>query len=172
MGEQTSVFLFCFPPTFIDTRSKMAATFTATSCPVLPKRSISAKKNATARTVCKRVAVCKPVAKLDVNKAAPVASVAASIAAMIPAEHANAAQEVADLALGLSTNKTGSIATALFIFLPVCFLVGLFVKSDSEGNVAGGFSQSYYDASKKRKEGGKETNDAAKFKGEGKGMYS
>mmetsp|Transcript_28838 Transcript_28838/g.35049 ORF Transcript_28838/g.35049 Transcript_28838/m.35049 type:complete len:152 (-) Transcript_28838:131-586(-) len=138
----------------------------------LPVAKSFARK--TSGTKVNRVAVVKPVAKLSLSKATPaasVASVAVTAMSMIPAEHAQAAQEFADLAL--ATNKTGSIATALFVFLPVTFLVGLFVKSDSEGNVSGGFSQSYYDASKKRKDGGgKKTNDSAKFKGKGLGMYS
>ena len=44
----------------------------------------------------------------------------------------------------------------------------LYVKSASEGNVSGGFSQKYYDESKKR--GDKKTNEAAILRGKGIGM--
>ena len=47
-------------------------------------------------------------------------------------------------------NILGVIATALFIIIPTSFLIILYVKSASEGNVSGGFSQKYYDESKKR----------------------
>ena len=53
---------------------------------------------------------------------------------------------------------------------PRSFLITLFVKSESDGNRSGGFSQSYYDQSKK--DGKKKTNLSAKFKGKGEGMYS
>ena len=59
-------------------------------------------------------------------------------------------------------------ATALFIIIPTSFLIILYVKSASEGNVSGGFSQKYYDESKKR--GDKKTNEAAVLKGKGLGM--
>merc|ERR1711920_949394 len=157
----------------IPTKVKMATSLTSTSLPVLPKRTGLAKKTQ-ARNVGQRAAVCKPVAKVELNKAAPVASLAATVASLVPAEHANAAQEVADLALGLSTNKTGAIATALFVLLPVALLVGLFVKSDSEQNVSGGFSASYYNERKKVKKGiqrGGSTELTAVFKGKGKDMY-
>ena len=62
----------------------------------------------------------------------------------------------------------GVIATALFIIIPTAFLIVLYVKSSSEGNVSGGFSQEYYDKSKKR--GDKKTNEAAVLKGKGLGM--
>jgi len=54
------------------------------------------------------------------------------------------------------------------------FLIVLFVKSESDGNRSGGFSQSYYDKSVKRGRGtgGKITNEAAIMKGKGTGMYS
>ena len=42
------------------------------------------------------------------------------------------------------------MAVALFIMVPVSFLLILFIKSNSEGNQSGGFSQEYYDASYKR----------------------
>ena len=60
------------------------------------------------------------------------------------------------------------IATALFIIIPTSFLITLYVKSSSEGNVSGGFSQAYYDKSKSQ--GNKKTNEAAVFKGKGLGM--
>ena len=47
-------------------------------------------------------------------------------------------------------------------------MIVLYVKSSSEGNVSGGFSQEYYDKSKKR--GDKKTNEAAVLKGKGLGM--
>ena len=65
-------------------------------------------------------------------------------------------------------NILGVIATALFIIIPTSFLIILYVKSASEGNVSGGFSQEYYDKSKKR--GDKKTNEAAILKGKGIGM--
>ncbi len=65
-------------------------------------------------------------------------------------------------------NILGVIATALFIIIPTSFLIILYVKSASEGNVSGGFSQKYYDDSKKA--GKKLTNEAAQVKGKGLGM--
>tara|TARA_B100000003_G_scaffold41454_1_gene35406 strand:+ start:674 stop:886 length:213 start_codon:yes stop_codon:yes gene_type:complete len=65
-------------------------------------------------------------------------------------------------------NILGVIATALFIIIPTSFLIVLFVKSQSEENVSGGFSQKYYDESKKA--GNKKTNEAARLKGAGLGM--
>ena len=55
-------------------------------------------------------------------------------------------------------NNLGVIATALFIIIPTSFLIILYVKSASEGNVSGGFSQEYYDKSKAA--GNKKTNEA------------
>ena len=78
-----------------------------------------------------------------------------------------AAQELEQLALA-DINILGVIATALFIIIPTSFLIILYVKSASEGNVSGGFSQQYYDQSKKR--GDKKTNEAAILKGKGVGM--
>ena len=78
-----------------------------------------------------------------------------------------AAQEVNQVALE-GINILGVIATALFIIIPTSFLIILYVKSASEGNVSGGFSQEYYDKSKKR--GDKKTNEAAILKGKGIGM--
>ena len=42
------------------------------------------------------------------------------------------------------------LLTILFIIIPTSVLIILYVKSASEGNVSGGFSQDYYDKSKKR----------------------
>jgi photosystem II PsbM protein len=78
-----------------------------------------------------------------------------------------AQNEVSEVALA-NVNILGVIATALFIIIPTSFLIILFVKSQAEGNVSGGFSQSYYDQSKKQ--GKKLTNEAAVLKGKGVGM--
>ena len=91
--------------------------------------------------------------------------VAASALTAAPA--AFAAQELDQLALA-DINILGVIATALFIIIPTSFLIILYVKSASEGNVSGGFSQKYYDESKKA--GNKKTNEAAILKGKGVGM--
>eukprot|EP00951_Prasinocladus_malaysianus_P040143 scaffold457405_cov40-Prasinocladus_malaysianus.AAC.1 len=72
--------------------------------------------------------------------------------------------------MALEVNILGLIATALFIIIPTAFLLTLYVKSSSEKNVSGGFSQSYFDESKSQ--GKKKTNLSAKFKGKGEGMYS
>ena len=92
-----------------------------------------------------------------------VAAMPATIAA--PAFAASEALEQVALA---DVNILGVIATALFIIIPTAFLIVLYVKSSSEGNVSGGFSQEYYDKSKKR--GDKKTNEAAVLKGKGLGM--
>ena len=84
---------------------------------------------------------------------------AAAAPAVLSAPAAFAAQELEQLALQ-DVNILGVIATALFIIL--------YVKSASEGNVSGGFSQEYYDKSKAR--GDKKTNEAAILKGAGLGM--
>jgi photosystem II PsbM protein len=47
-------------------------------------------------------------------------------------------------------NILGVMAVALFILVPVSFLLILYIKSTSEGNQSGGFDQEYYDASYKR----------------------
>ena len=57
-------------------------------------------------------------------------------------------QEVGQLAN--EVNILGVMAVALFILVPVSFLLILFIKSSSEGNQSGGFNQEYYDASYKR----------------------
>ena len=82
-----------------------------------------------------------------------------------PAFAAN--ESISDVALA-NVNILGVIAVALFILIPVSFLVILYVKSAAEGNVSGGFSQSYYDESKRQ--GKKLANEAAAIKGAGMGM--
>jgi len=92
---------------------------------------------------------------------------AAAAPAVLSAPAAFAAQELEQVALQ-DVNILGVIATALFIIIPTSFLIILYVKSASEGNVSGGFSQEYYDKSKAR--GDKKTNEAAILKGAGLGM--
>ena len=93
----------------------------------------------------------------------------ASAVPLMATQSAMAAQEVVG-EMALEVNVLGLIATALFIIIPTAFLITLYIKSSSEGNVSGGFSQSYYDASKAANK--KKTNLSAKFKGAGEGMYS
>ena len=90
---------------------------------------------------------------------------AATTAFAAPAFAAN--ESISDVALA-NVNILGVIAVALFILIPVSFLVILYVKSAAEGNVSGGFSQSYYDESKRQ--GKKLANEAAAIKGAGMGM--
>ena len=90
-----------------------------------------------------------------------------AVAFLFSAPAAFAAQELNQVALQ-DVNILGVIATALFIIIPTSFLIILYVKSASEGNVSGGFSQEYYDKSKAR--GDKKTNESAIFKGKGIGM--
>lgn len=92
---------------------------------------------------------------------------AAAAPAVLSAPAAFAAQELEQLALQ-DVNILGVIATALFIIIPTSFLIILYVKSASEGNVSGGFSQAYYDKSKAA--GNKKTNEAAILRGKGLGM--
>jgi photosystem II PsbM protein len=87
---------------------------------------------------------------------------------MATATPAHAAREAVEQVALADVNILGVIATALFIIIPTAFLIVLYVKSSSEGNVSGGFSQEYYDKSKKR--GDKKTNEAAVLKGKGLGM--
>jgi len=93
--------------------------------------------------------------------------VAAAVPAVIAAP-AFAAQEAVEQVALADVNILGVIATALFIIIPTSFLIILYVKSASEGNVSGGFSQEYYDKSKAA--GNKKTNEAAVLKGKGLGM--
>ena len=112
----------------------------------------------------------RAAARTEVVAKATPQKLAASVAASFPAfaaPAAFAAQEVNQVALE-GVNILGVIATALFIIIPTSFLIILYVKSASEGNVSGGFSQKYYDESKKR--GDKKSNEAAVLKGKGLGM--
>lgn len=92
---------------------------------------------------------------------------AAAVPAVVAAPAFAAQNAVEQVALA-DVNILGVIATALFIIIPTSFLIVLFVKSQSEDNVSGGFSQKYYDESKKA--GNKKTNEAAVLKGKGLGM--
>jgi hypothetical protein len=62
------------------------------------------------------------------------------------------------------------LLTRCFSFNFRSFLITLFVKSESDGQRSGGFSQDYYTKSKKL--GKKKTNLTAVMKGKGEGMYS
>ena len=88
--------------------------------------------------------------------------------AFIKAEHFRVAAALCILIEDGLLPATKQRATALFIIIPTSFLIVLFVKSQSEENVSGGFSQKYYDESKKA--GNKKTNEAARLKGAGIGM--
>ena len=137
----------------------------ATKFSPIPPPSPSPPRQTQAVVVAPRAAARTEV----VAKAIPQ-KLAASVAASFPAfaaPAAFAAQEVNQVALE-GVNILGVIATALFIIIPTSFLIILYVKSASEGNVSGGFSQKYYDESKKR--GDKKTNEAAVLKGKGLGM--
>ena len=85
----------------------------------------------------------------------------------IVAAPAFAAQEAIEQVALDNVNILGVVATALFIIIPTSFLIILYVKSASEGNVSG-YSQEYYDKSKAA--GNKKTNLAAALKGKGLGM--
>mmetsp|Transcript_129924 Transcript_129924/g.224646 ORF Transcript_129924/g.224646 Transcript_129924/m.224646 type:complete len:232 (-) Transcript_129924:717-1412(-) len=78
------------------------------------------------------------------------------------------------MAVEMQTNSMAPIAVALFIVLPIWFLITLYVTTRATGNESGGYSQEYYDKSKARgvQGGGKLTNDAAVMKGKGTGMYA
>lgn len=104
----------------------------------------------------------------QLSKSVAAATTSALSFAAAPHEaFASANESISDVALA-NVNILGVIAVALFIIIPVSFLVILYVKSTAEGNVSGGFSQSYYDESKKM--GKKLTNEAAVLKGKGTGM--
>ena len=105
--------------------------------------------------------------RLTLSSSCSAVSTASTASTAFAAPAAFAAQEVNQVALE-GINILGVIATALFIIIPTSFLIILYVKSASEGNVSGGFSQEYYDKSKKR--GDKKTNEAAILKGKGIGM--
>jgi len=125
----------------------------------LTKRATTAKKTVR-RTVAPKAAVTPKVAQ-------KMQKVAAAVPAVIAAP-AFAAQEAVEQVALADVNILGVIATALFIIIPTSFLIILYVKSASEGNVSGGFSQEYYDKSKAQ--GNKKTNEAAVLKGKGLGM--
>ena len=78
------------------------------------------------------------------------------------------------MAVEMQTNSLAPIAVALFIVLPIFFLITLYIKTKATGNESGGYSQQYYDKSKAKGEagGGKLTNEAAVLKGKGLGMYA
>jgi len=85
----------------------------------------------------------------------------------IPAATLMAAQP----ALAMQTNSQAPIATALFIVLPVFFLIVLYVSSQANPDIpSGGYDQDYYDKSKAA--GNKKTNEAARLRGAGLGMYA
>eukprot|EP00873_Tetraselmis_striata_P004433 jgi/Tetstr1/424697/TSEL_015216.t1 len=104
-------------------------------------------------------------------KVAERSAMAASVSAvpLVATQSAMAAQEVVG-EMALEVNVLGLIATALFIIIPTAFLLTLYIKSSSEGNVSGGFGQKYYDESKAA--GKKKTLLTAKMSGKGEGMYS
>jgi len=113
------------------------------------------------------VASAQPVERKQVERTAMAAS--ASAIPMMVAQSAMAAQEAVG-EMALEVNILGLIATALFIIIPTSFLLTLYIKSASEGNVSGGFSQEYYDKSKAA--GKKKTNLAAALKGKGEKFYA
>lgn len=85
----------------------------------------------------------------------------------IPAATLMAAQP----ALAMQTNSQAPIATALFIALPTFFLIVLYVSTRANlDNASGGYDQDYYDKSKQA--GNKKTNEVARFRGAGVGMYA
>merc|ERR1712216_748326 len=119
------------------------------------------------RRTARAAVACKAVAAVALKKEQVVAAAAPALSVFTASPAFAATQEVAQVA---ETNILGLIACALFVIIPTSFLITLFVKSESDGNRSGGFSQSYYTASKAA--GKKKTNLAAKFKGKGEGMYS
>ncbi|ABO99039.1 putative psbM, PSII-M, photosystem II polypeptide, typically encoded in the chloroplast genome [Ostreococcus lucimarinus CCE9901] len=125
-----------------------------------------AARAATRRTATKRVVAPKAATTTKAQQKVRTTAVAATPAAI--AAPAFAASEALEQVALADVNILGVIATALFIIIPTAFLIVLYVKSSSEGNVSGGFSQEYYDKSKKR--GDKKTNEAAVLKGKGLGM--
>lgn len=149
----------------------MAAVLACSGLVALPVRAPVARRTvrvAASKASMKTVRVAPTMALKKESMAAP-----AMVASLMATAPAMAAQEVAQVAA--ETNILGLIATALFIVIPTAFLIVLFVKSESDGQRSGGFSQNYYDKSKKRGkpgEGGKLTNESAIMKGKGKGMYS
>jgi len=137
---------------------------------LIPLRAAPVRRAASAKSSKAVVVAPRAAARTEVVAKATPQKLAASVAASFPAfaaPAAFAAQEVNQVALE-GVNILGVIATALFIIIPTSFLIILYVKSASEGNVSGGFSQKYYDDSKKA--GNKKTNEAAVLKGKGLGM--
>lgn len=104
-------------------------------------------------------------------KVAERSAIAASVSAvpLVATQSAMAAQEVMG-EMALEVNVLGLIATALFIIIPTAFLLTLYIKSSSEGNVSGGFGQKYYSESKAQ--GKKKTLLTAKMSGKGVEMYA
>uniref|UniRef100_A0A7S1T0W1 Uncharacterized protein n=2 Tax=Eukaryota TaxID=2759 RepID=A0A7S1T0W1_9CHLO len=117
-----------------------------------------------------RVVSCAHNADRSV-KVAERSALAASVSAapFVATQSAMAAQEVMG-EMALEVNVLGLIATALFIIIPTAFLLTLYIKSSSEGNVSGGFGQKYYTES--RGAGKKKTNLTAKLTGKGVGLYA
>merc|ERR1712216_878503 len=149
------------PPTPHSQNTMAASTIAMSGLVPLTARVQVPRRTARAAVACKAVAVVALKKEQVVAAAAPALSVFTASPAFA------ATQEVAQVA---ETNILGLIACALFVIIPTSFLITLFVKSESDGNRSGGFSQSYYTASKAA--GKKKTNLAAKFKGKGEGMYS
>lgn len=144
-----------------------ASTIAMSGLVPLAVRMQAPRRTARASVACKAVVARKPLSVVAFKKADAM-KVAAPAVSFIAASPAFAStQEIAQVA---ETNILGLIAVALFIVVPVSFLITLFVKSESDGQRSGGFSQNYYTKSKKL--GKKKTNLTAVMKGKGEGMYS
>jgi photosystem II PsbM protein len=145
----------------------MACTLSASGLIPLNRAAVRTTSSARRQSVCVKASLPQKAQQVVSQKAEQLSkSVAAATTAFAaPAFAAN--ESISDVALA-NVNILGVIAVALFIIIPVSFLVILYVKSTAEGNVSGGFSQSYYDESKKM--GKKLTNEAAVLKGKGMGM--
>merc|ERR1712216_387548 len=155
------------PPTPHSQNTMAASTIAMSGLVPLTARVQIPRRTARAAVACKAVAARKPLAVVALKKEQAVAAAAPALSVFTASPAFAATQEVAQVA---ETNILGLIACALFVIVPTSFLITLFVKSESDGARSGGFSQSYYDQSKK--DGKKKTNLAAKFKGKGEGMYS
>ena len=107
------------------------------------------------------------VQNVIVEKKTEAIKAATAFSSMLAAPAFAANESISDVALA-NVNILGVIAVALFILVPVSFLIILYVKSSAEENVSGGFSQAYYDESKRM--GKKLANEAAAMKGAGLGM--
>eukprot|EP00192_Tetraselmis_astigmatica_P015386 CAMPEP_0117672946 /NCGR_PEP_ID=MMETSP0804-20121206/14199_1 /TAXON_ID=1074897 /ORGANISM="Tetraselmis astigmatica, Strain CCMP880" /LENGTH=150 /DNA_ID=CAMNT_0005481629 /DNA_START=82 /DNA_END=534 /DNA_ORIENTATION=+ len=136
--------------------------------PLTPLRSSVQSARRSVRAV-RIVAAAAPEERAQRIAERTAMAASASAVPLMATQSAMAAQEVVG-EMALEVNVLGLIATALFIIIPTAFLLTLYIKSSSEGNVSGGFSQKYYDASKAANK--KKTNLSAKFKGKGEGMYS